>query len=163
VHHEFLCQGQTVNRCYYLEVLKRLSGNVRRRRPHLWRNNSWFLHHDNAPAHASPLNCHFLANTNITVLPQPPYSPDLAPADIFLLPKLKSTLKGWRFQTIQEITENSQAELRTIPKKVCHDSFQKWQRRWERCSNEGDEAHSVAGMSEKIIKKIVPKLLEQTT
>jgi hypothetical protein len=30
--------------------------------------------------------------------------------------------------------------------------------------SEGDKAHSVAGMSEKILKKeIVPKLLEQTT
>jgi transposase len=38
--------------------------------------------------------CDFLANKNITVLPQPPYSPDLAMADFFLSPKLKSILKG---------------------------------------------------------------------
>jgi hypothetical protein len=31
VHHEFLRQGQTVNRWYYLEVLKRLRENVRRK------------------------------------------------------------------------------------------------------------------------------------
>jgi hypothetical protein len=55
VHHELLHQGQTVNVWYYLEVLKRLRENVRRKRPQLWRNNSWFLHHDNAPAHASLL------------------------------------------------------------------------------------------------------------
>jgi hypothetical protein len=30
-----------------------------------------------------------------------PYSPDLAPADFFLFPKLKTTLKGHRFQTIE--------------------------------------------------------------
>jgi hypothetical protein len=40
------------------------------------------------------LICDFLANTNTTVLPQPSYSPDLAPADFFLFLKLKSTLKG---------------------------------------------------------------------
>jgi hypothetical protein len=59
VHHEFLCQGQTLNRWFYLEVLKRLRENVRRKRPQLWRKNSWFLHHDNVPAHASLLihNC----------------------------------------------------------------------------------------------------------
>jgi hypothetical protein len=56
VHHKFLRQGQTVNRWYYLEVLKRLRENVRRRRPQLWRNNSWFPHHDNAPAHSSLLS-----------------------------------------------------------------------------------------------------------
>jgi hypothetical protein len=32
VHHEFLCQGQTVNRWYCLKVLKHLE-NVRRKRP----------------------------------------------------------------------------------------------------------------------------------
>jgi hypothetical protein len=57
----------------------------------------------------------FLANTNTTVLPQPPYSPDLAPVNFFLFPKPKFTLKG-RFQTIQEITENSQTESSAIPK-----------------------------------------------
>jgi hypothetical protein len=50
-----LTSGETVNRWYYLEVLVRLRKNVRRKRPQLWRNNSWFLHHDNAPAHASLL------------------------------------------------------------------------------------------------------------
>jgi hypothetical protein len=52
--------------------------------------------------------------TNTAVLPQPPYSPGLVPADFFLFPKLKPTLNGRRFQTIQEITENSQTELRAI-------------------------------------------------
>jgi hypothetical protein len=55
VHHEFLRQGQTMNRWYYLEVLKHLRENVRRKRPQLWKNNSWILHHDNAPAHTSLL------------------------------------------------------------------------------------------------------------
>jgi hypothetical protein len=93
------------------------------------------------------------------VLPQPPHSPDLAPADFFLLPKLKSTLKGRRFRTIQEITENSETELPAIPKKAYHDCFQKWQRRWEHCIKagaeyfEGDKSHSVAGMSEIFVKK----------
>jgi hypothetical protein len=86
VHHEFLCQGQTVNRWYYLEVLKHLRENVRRKESQLFRNNSWFLHHDNAPAHASLLIRDFLSNTNTTGLPQPPYSRDLALADFCLFP-----------------------------------------------------------------------------
>jgi len=52
------------------------------------------LHHDNAPAHVSFLIHEFLTKHETTVVPQPPYSPDLAPADFFLFPKLKSTLKG---------------------------------------------------------------------
>jgi hypothetical protein len=93
VHYEFLHQGQTGNHWHYLEVLQHLRENVRRRTPQLWRNNSWFLHHDE-PAHELLLILEFLANINTTVLLQPPYSPDLAPADFFLFPKLKSILKG---------------------------------------------------------------------
>jgi transposase len=70
-------------------------------------NKTWMLHHDNAPPHASLLILEFLAKQETIVVPQPPYSPDLAPADFFLFPKLKSTLKGRRFQTAEEIKENS--------------------------------------------------------
>ena len=35
--------------------------------------------------------------------PHPPYSPDLAPCDFFLFPKMKLKLKGRRFDTIEEI------------------------------------------------------------
>jgi hypothetical protein len=52
VHHEFLHQGQTIHHWYNLEELKCLRENLRRKIPQLWRNNSWFLHHDNAPANA---------------------------------------------------------------------------------------------------------------
>jgi transposase len=64
------------------------------------------LHYDKAPPHTSLLIREFLAKQETIVVPQPPYSPDLAPADFFLFPKLKSTLKGRRFQTV-EIKENS--------------------------------------------------------
>jgi hypothetical protein len=40
----------------------------------------------------------FLAKHSIPVVPHLPYSPDLAPCDFFLFPRLKSTLKGKRFQ-----------------------------------------------------------------
>lgn len=61
------------------------------------------LHHYNAPAHSSLLIRQFLAKNQTPVFPQPPYSPDLAPCDFFLFPKLKSMLKGRRFQTIDDI------------------------------------------------------------
>jgi transposase len=128
-----------VNRWYYLDVLKRLRESIRRKRPQLWRNNSWIIHHDNAPAHASLLIRDFLAQHETTVLPQPPYSPDLAPADFFLFQKLKSTLKGQRFQSVQEIKENSLEDLRAIPKNAFQDCFRKWKKRWERCINSQGE------------------------
>jgi transposase len=84
------------------------------------------LHHDNAPPHTSLLIREFLAKQEMIVMPQPPYSPDLAPADFFLFPKLKSTLKGRRFQTVEEIKENSLQDPRAIPQNTFQDAFQNW-------------------------------------
>ena len=42
------------------------------------------LLHDIAPAHKSKLVQEYLSKKNIQTLPHPPYSPDLAPCDIFL-------------------------------------------------------------------------------
>ncbi|UYV67517.1 hypothetical protein LAZ67_5001062 [Cordylochernes scorpioides] len=79
VHHEFLPQGRTVNKEYYLQVMRNLREAIRQKRPDLWKNKNWLLHHDNAPAHTSLLVRDFLAKNNILMMPQPPYSSDLPP------------------------------------------------------------------------------------
>ncbi|UYV81528.1 hypothetical protein LAZ67_20001451, partial [Cordylochernes scorpioides] len=79
VHHEFLPQGRTVNKEYYLQVVRNLREAIRQKRPDLWKNKNWLLHHDNAPAHTSLLVRDFLAKNNTLMMPQSPYSPDLAP------------------------------------------------------------------------------------
>ncbi|UYV68238.1 hypothetical protein LAZ67_5003570 [Cordylochernes scorpioides] len=79
VHHEFLPQSRTVNKEYYLQVMRNLREAIRQKRPDLWKNKNWLLRHDNAPAHTSLLVRAFLAKNNTLMMPQPPYSPDLAP------------------------------------------------------------------------------------
>jgi len=91
------------------------------------------LHHDNAPAHASLLIRSYLAKHQTSVVPHPPYSPDLAPADFFLFPKLKTTLKRCRFQTIEGIQENAISELRAITESAFQEAFQQRKKCWERC------------------------------
>jgi len=132
VHHEFVPRGQMVNKQLYQEVLTRLRNDVRRKSPELWENQTWMLHHDNAPAHASLLIRSYLAKHQTFVVPHPPYSPDLAPADIFLFPKLKTTMKGRRFQTTEEIQESAIRELRGITESAFQEAFQRKKRR-ERC------------------------------
>jgi len=68
----------------------------------------------------------FLAKNNMTVIPHPPYSPDLAPCEFFLFPKLKLRMKGRRFDTTEEIQEESQRVLHTIPKREFQGCFQAW-------------------------------------
>jgi hypothetical protein len=67
----------------------------------------------------------YLAKHQTSVVLHSPYSPDLVPADIFLFPKLKTTLKRCRFQTIEEIQENAIRELRAIIVSAFQEAFQK--------------------------------------
>ena len=107
VYREFVPPGMSVNADFYYEVLRRLRENVRRKRPQKWQNQNLIIHHDNALAHRSFKVSQFLAKNNMTVIPHPPYSPDLAPCNFFLFPKLKLQMKGRRFDTIEEIQEES--------------------------------------------------------
>ena len=133
VHHEFLPRGQTVNEESYLQVQRRLREAIRKKRPDLWKNHSWLLHHDNAPAHTSLLVREFLAQNNTVMMPRPPYSPDMAPCGFFLFPKIKRTLKGRRFTAIDDIKSASLKELKAIPKIEFEKCFENWKKRWHKC------------------------------
>jgi len=50
-----------INKQLYQEVLTHLRDAVRRKRPELWENQTWMLHHNNALAHASLLIRSYLA------------------------------------------------------------------------------------------------------
>ena len=49
----------------------------------------------------------------IKTVPQPSYSPDLAPCDFCLFPRLKEKLRGCRYETIEVLKE---AETKVIDK-----------------------------------------------
>ncbi|CAD6999358.1 unnamed protein product [Ceratitis capitata] len=108
VHHEFLPQGTgTVNKEYYLQVMRNLREAIRR-----------LLHHDNAPAHTSLLVCDFLAKNNTLMMPLLLYSQIWPPVSLFLFPKLKRPIKGRRYATIDKIKTASKEELNKIKKMI---------------------------------------------
>ncbi|PNF14609.1 hypothetical protein B7P43_G12122 [Cryptotermes secundus] len=133
VHKEFVPPGQTVNKEFYRDVLKRLREDMRRKRPEKWCTNDWVLHYDNARPHTAYTVQEILAKNKMAVVPHPPYSPDLAPCDFLLFHKMKIKLKGRRFDTVEEIQAEMQTVLNTLPKKDFQDAFEKWQERWDRC------------------------------
>jgi hypothetical protein len=45
---QYVPPGQTVNQAYYIELLTKLRGKIRRKRAELWKNG-WILHQDNTP------------------------------------------------------------------------------------------------------------------
>ena len=59
-----------------------------RKRPALFKSGQWHFHQENAPVHNSILVKDYLTKMGIKTVPQPPYSPDLAPCDFCLFSKL---------------------------------------------------------------------------
>lgn len=133
MHSEFVPYGQTVNKEFYLEVLKRLRNSVRRKRPELWATGEWYFHHDNAPAHTSIVVRQFLTKNGMITLPHAPYSPDTAPSDFFLFPRMKKNLKGKRFEDIDEVKRKTTAELKGITSEEFSDCFKTWEHRLDKC------------------------------
>ena len=57
----------------------------------------------------------------IKTVTQPPYSPDLAPCDFWLFPKLR----GCRYETIEEMKEAVMKVIDTLTQEDLHGAFQK--------------------------------------
>jgi len=133
---------------------------VLRKRPEKWAN-SFILHYDNAQCHTSLLVRQFLSNKNITVCPHPPYSPDLAPCDFWLFPKVKMTMKGKRFESIQDIEAATTAQLKTLTKEDFQNCFRKWQERWDKCVR--SEGEYFEGINGKVSFTVINFLLKQSS
>ncbi|UYV70546.1 K02A2.6-like [Cordylochernes scorpioides] len=113
IHCKFVPQGQAVNLAFYLEVLRRLKRRIARVRTDI--KDTVNLHHDNATSHTAFIITNFLARSNTSVIPHPPYSPDLAPCDFFLFPRLKREMKGKHWETVENIQHHVTTFLRSIP------------------------------------------------
>ena len=61
----------------------------------------WHFHQDYAPIHNFILVRDYLTKMGIKTIPHSPYSPDLAPSDFCLFPKLR----GCCYETIEEMKE----------------------------------------------------------
>ncbi len=111
---EFVPAGMGVNGLFYASFMRRLREAIRRKRPNVWRRNSFWLHHDGASAHRSDPVMNFLNATGTKILPHPPYSPDLAPSDFFLFNRIKAKMRGLCFATLEELRNKVDFEIRQI-------------------------------------------------
>ena len=98
---DFLEGKKTVKGAYYIEVLRKLRAKLAEKHPGKLHRGILF-HHNNAPAHSIRIVRDVLREFWRELLLHPPYSPDLAPSDIFLFPKLKKHLKGIYFNDTNE-------------------------------------------------------------
>jgi len=99
----------------------------------MWRSGDWFLHHDNAPAHTALSVTRYLASLGWTLVPHPPYSPEIAPCYFVLFPTMKKTLKGKGFATVEEVKTASQEALNNIMLQQFQRCFTQWEKRLDNC------------------------------
>ena len=83
--------------------------------------------------------CHYLTKMGIQTVPRLPYSPDLAPCDILLFPKLR----GCRYETIEEMKEAVTKVIDTLTEVVPEvvGTVQQVHCSWRRLLRRGLEFH----------------------
>ena len=74
----------------YANLLKQVRQSIKEKRRGKIRRGI-MLHQDNAPVHTSRVAMDAVRECGYELLPHPPYSPDLAPSDFHLFPRLKNT------------------------------------------------------------------------
>ena len=71
----------------------------------------------------------------IKTIPQPPYSPDLAPCDFWLFSKLR----GCRYETIEEMKEAVTKVIDTLTQEDFHWAVRKLLERYNKCIATGGD------------------------
>ena len=92
---------QTVNKEYYVEILREFRKRFCRKRPALFKSGQLHFYQDNAPVYNSILVTDYLTKMSIKTVPHPTYSTDFAPCDFCLFLKLR----GCHYETIEEMKE----------------------------------------------------------
>ena len=131
--------GQTVNKEYYVEILREFRKSFRHKRPALFKSGQWYFQQDNAPVHNSILVTDYLTKMGINTVPHRPYNLDLAPRDFCLFPKLKEKLRGCRYETIEEMKEAVTKVIDTLTQEDFYGAFQKLLERYNKCIAAGGD------------------------
>jgi len=105
--------------------MKWLREVVSRKKPEI-QPQDWILRNYNSPSHNALSFKQFLVQKSINGIEHPSYSHDLAPNEFWLFTKIKSTLKGWIFQDIEDI-KNVTTTLKVIPQQWFQNCSQQWQ------------------------------------
>ncbi len=135
---EFVTPGQNVTSKTYCETLRVLKEQIRWKRPHLWEMTdegyrTFLLQHNNASSHTVIPTLAFIGLSDILIVPHPPYSPDLAPCDYFLFPRLKADLHRHKFRGLQELQTAVRQALKNIPKEDYRAALECLPMRWMKC------------------------------
>lgn len=127
---------KTVNSDWYTSIcLPIVIAEVRKNNP----KRDIVLHHDNASAHTAKNTNDYLEAKNIKLMSHCPYSPDLAPNDFFLFPKIKKIMRGRRFTCPNEAVEGFKSLVLDLSPLDWKNCMKDWFARMEKCINVNGE------------------------
>jgi len=117
---------------------KKLKRAVQRKKPQM-SDKRVLLLHDNARPHTTHVTVNLLERWGWEILEHPRYSPDLAPSDFHLFPKMKKHLRAKRFKSHDDVKHEVQKWLRGRDPTFYRQGFEKWVSHLEKClDREGD-------------------------
>jgi histone-lysine N-methyltransferase SETMAR len=125
VYYHYLKKRSTVNGNHFIKSRRKAISRAQIRL-----NSQPLLLYDNAPCHRSREVNDFLTENGVQVVPHPPYTPDLAPSDFFLFPKLKKYLRGHIFASEKELKQTVSYYLNRIQETAFKNAFDNWIKRW---------------------------------
>ena len=126
--------GETIHKEYYVEFLREFRKRFRQKRSALFKSGQWHFHQDNTPVHNSILVTDYLTKMGIKTVSHRPYSPDLAPCDFWLFPKLR----GCRYETNEEMKDAVTKVIDMFTQEDFHGAFQKLLERYMCIAAGGD-------------------------
>jgi len=129
---DFMAHGTTINADRYCETLKKLRRAIQNRRRGMLTKGVCLLH-DNARPHVARQTVALLDQFGWDIITHPPYSPDLAPCDYHLFPKLKEHLAGRRFSDDDEVKVAVQRFLNDMAASWYDMGIQKLPLRLQKC------------------------------
>ncbi len=136
IYTNYVPKGETVNTEYIKKALARFLKVFMAKRP-IMASQEWFLHWDNAPVHTAA-TVQYLEAKGVKMLHHPPYSPDLAPVNFFLFPRVKTELAGLSMN--QETFQKSwEGVVRTILKEYFAAAFRRWMEPCKKCVGIGGD------------------------
>lgn len=128
---DYLKKEKTITTEYYVSLLEKLKAAIAEKRPEM--DKEVLFHHDNAPLHSNSMIRQKLTELQFQMLPHSRNSPDLAPSDYHLFPKLKIFLTERKFGSIEEVIQEVNAYFEGLEETHFREGITNLEERWKMC------------------------------
>ena len=91
------------------------------------------LQQDNARVHTCKIAMNAVERNGYELIPHPVHSPDLAPSDYFLFPKLKMDIRGRHFRSNEEVVAAAEEWVRDKDPGFFSSGLTVLEHRWPKC------------------------------